>query len=110
MTWDRQAAQSAWDARMEQERDLAVRLAEWIGAEGIAEGDVAAEVAETLSESPDMQAHAAALLATGQAPQALTDAAAGVASIAAMDPDKRAAEEYLYGHGEKPRRPRRKAA
>lgn len=110
MPWDRQAAQSAWDARMNQERALASRLAEWIGAQGIAEGDVAAEVAETLSESPAMQEHAAVLIATGQAPQELTDAATGVASIASMDPDKRAAEDYLYGHGDKPWRPRRRAA
>jgi hypothetical protein len=110
MTWDRQAAQAAWNARQDEEREVASLLAEWAQAEGIATGDVAAEVADRLAESPAMRGHAAVLLATGDAPQALRDAAAGAARIASLEPGEFAAEEHWHGHGEKPRRTGRKAS
>lgn len=108
MTWDRQAAQAAWNAQQDGEREVAALLAEWAQAEGIATGDVAAEVADRLAESPAMRGHAAVLLATGDAPQALRDAAAGVACIASLEPGEFAAEEHYHGHGEKPRRQARR--
>jgi hypothetical protein len=57
-----------------------------------------------------MRSHAAVLIATGDAPQALRDAAAGVACIASLEPGEFAAEEHWHGHGEKPGRTRKKAA
>jgi hypothetical protein len=108
MTWDGRAAQAAWDARRAQERELSALLAEWAEAEGIATGDVAAEVADRLAESPAMRDCAAVLIASGTAPQALRDAAAGVACIASVEPGEFAAEEYYHGHGEKPRRQARR--
>lgn len=110
MTWDRQAAQAAWNAQQNGEREVSALLAEWAQAEGIAAGDVAAEVAGRLAESPAMRGHAAVLTASGTAPQALRDAAIGIACIASLDPDERTAEDYWHGHGEKPRRTRKKAA
>lgn len=110
MGWGRQAAQAAWDTKRQQEQEIAAFLAQWAETAGIATGDVAAEVAELLSEDPAMQEHAAVLIATGQAPQPLVDAAEGIACIASLDPDARAAEDYWHGHGDKPRRPRKKAA
>jgi hypothetical protein len=110
VTWDRQAAQAAWSAQQDEEREVAALLAEWAQAEGIATGDIAAEVADRLAESPAMRVHAAVLTATGDAPQALRDAAAGVACIASLEPGQFAAEEHYHGHGEKPRRTGRKAS
>lgn len=110
MTWDRQAAQAAWNAQQDEEREAASLLAEWAQAEGIATGDVAAEVADRLAESPAMRVHAAVLIAGGDAPQALRDAAAGVACLASLDPDERTAEDYWHGHGDKPRRTGKRAA
>src|ERR1700756_4123617 len=98
MTWDSRAAQAAWNAQQEQERKVAALLAEWAQAEGIAYGDVAAEVADRLAESPAMRGHAAVLVASGTAPQALRDAATGVACIASLEPGEFAAEEYYHGH------------
>jgi hypothetical protein len=110
MTWDRQAAQAAWNAKRQREKELAAFLAQWAETAGIAEGEVAAEVGDALADSPGMQAHAAVLIATGEAPQPLVDAATGIACIASLDPDARAAEDYWYGHGDKPRRTRKRAA
>lgn len=98
MRWDRQAAQAAWDAKRVQEREIAGRLAEWLEAEGIAKGDVAADVADTLSESAFMREQAAVMFEAGDAPQALRDAAIGVAVIASLTPEDLAAELFWHGH------------
>jgi hypothetical protein len=58
------------------------RLAAWITEQGTATGDSAADMAATLAESPAMRAHAAVLLATGEAPQPLRDAARCLAVLA----------------------------
>jgi hypothetical protein len=110
MTWDGRVAQAAWNAQRAQERELSALLAEWAEAEGIATGDVAAEVADRLAESPAMRSHAAVLIASGTAPQALRDAAAGAASIASVEPGEFAAEEHWHGHGEKPRKQTRRGS
>jgi len=80
------------------EQSLTAQLAAWIESEGIAKGDVAGSTAATLTEDDTMRRLAADLLATGDAPKVLRDAATGVADLASMGLEAWVTENYHHGH------------
>lgn len=92
------------DAMAAEKLTLGALLAGWLEQERIAKGELAATVAASLLESGAMTEAARVLSETGIAPQALRDAATGVAAIQGMTDAQWAAEDYWHGHGE--RRPR----
>ncbi len=82
---------------------LSARLTEWITEQGIAEGELAAEVAASLLEHESMRSAAEGIGNEGRRLGMLRDAAIAVAEIAGADPEEWAAEAYWHGHDEKPR-------
>jgi hypothetical protein len=82
---------------------LAARLAAWITEQGIAAGDLAAEVAASLLDHESMRSAAEGIGNGGRHLGLLRDGAIALAEILGADPDEWAAEAYWHGHDEKPR-------
>jgi hypothetical protein len=79
---------------------LAVRLAAWLEAEGIASGDTAQDLAGRIITAAG-EDKASAWLGDGTGSQVLRDAANGIASLAALGDAGWAAENYWHGHGKR---------
>jgi hypothetical protein len=79
-------------------------LAAWIVSEGIATGDLAVQVAASLLEHESMRSAAEGIGNQGGRLGLLRDGAIALTGIIGADPEEWAAEAYLHGHGDKPRR------
>jgi hypothetical protein len=79
---------------------LAVRLAAWLEAEGIASGDTAQDLAGRIITASG-EDKAAAWLGDGTGSQVLRDAATGIVALAALGDAGLATENYWHGHGKR---------
>jgi hypothetical protein len=77
---------------------LAVRLAAWLEAEGIASGDTAQDLAGRIITASG-EDKAAAWLEDADGSQALRSAAAGIAALACLGDAGWAEEDCRHGHG-----------
>jgi hypothetical protein len=80
--------------------DLAVRLAAWLEAEGIASADSAPDLAGRIITAAG-EDKTSLWLGDGTGSQVLRDAATGIVALAALGDAGLATENYWHGHGKR---------